>query len=307
MIPTFNQQALYLETTLRSVLRQDPGPEQMEIVVVDDGSSNGPPMEVIRRVAGDRVVIHAEPKNLGLSGAWNRCIELANGQWIHILHSDDFVLPGFYASLRRGVESEPTAGAAFCRHALCDEDGHWFWLSDLEEKQPGLMPNALARLAEKQRIQTPAMVVRREAYEMLGGFRSDLPHTLDWEMWCRIAARFAVWHTPEILACYRLHSAAVTSGLIRDGGDIQDLARCIRMIGGYLPPEQRKPVSAAARRHYALRALTQARSFAAAREWKPAMRQVQGALRCSRAVEVVLKALFVVAVAAATVRLKARK
>lgn len=298
MIPTYNQRAHYLETTLRSVLQQDPGPEQMQIMVVDDGSAAGPPVDVVRRVAGDRVAVHAEPKNLGLSGAWNRCIDLAAGQWIHILHSDDFVLPGFYASLRSGVEAQPTVGAAFCRHALCDEDGHWFYLSDIEEKQSGLMPNALARLAAKQRIQTPAIAVRREAYEKLGGFRFDLPHTLDWEMWCRIAARYAVWHTPEILACYRLHQAAVSSGLVRAGGDIRDLARCIRMIAGYLPADQRNAAASAARRHYALRALTQARAFAAARDWMPAMRQVRGALGCSQAVEVILKALFVIAAAA---------
>ena len=298
MIPTCNQQPHYLETTLRSVLQQDPGPEHMQITIVDDGSAEGPPVDVVRRVAGKRVVIHAEPKNLGLSGAWNRCIELAVGQWIHILHSDDFVLPGFYASIRRGIEAQPSAGAAFCRHALCDEDGHWFYLSDIEEKQPGLMPNALLRLADKVRIQTPSIVVRRSAYETVGGFRSDLPHALDWEMWCRIVARFDMWHTPEILACYRLHNAAVTSGLVRAGGDIRDLTRCIRIIGGYLPPDQRKSTARAARRHYALRALTQARAFAAARDWGPAMRQLHGALRCSQAAEVILKALFVIGAAA---------
>src|SRR6266436_7519771 len=109
MIPTYNARAKYPEETLKSVLQQDPGPAQMQIEVVDDCSPDGAPVELVRRVAGNRVAVHQEPANNGLAGIWNRCIERARGEWVHILHQDDVVFPGFYQSLRTGAEKYPEA------------------------------------------------------------------------------------------------------------------------------------------------------------------------------------------------------
>lgn len=99
MIPTFNARADYLEETLNSVLQKDLDPGQMQIEVIDDASPNGAPTEFIRKLAGKRVTVHCEPRNLELAGIWNRCIERARGEWVHILHQDDLVYPGFYEQL----------------------------------------------------------------------------------------------------------------------------------------------------------------------------------------------------------------
>src|SRR5258707_2429820 len=81
MIPTYNARADYLEETLKSVLQQDPGPDQMQIEVVDDCSKDNTAFEVARRIGASRVTFHAEPQNRGLANNWNRCIERARGQW----------------------------------------------------------------------------------------------------------------------------------------------------------------------------------------------------------------------------------
>src|SRR5256884_9875784 len=75
MIPTYNPRADYLEETLNSVLQQDPGPEQMQIEVVDDCSNDNTASEVTRRLGAGRVTFHAESQNRGLANNWNRCIE----------------------------------------------------------------------------------------------------------------------------------------------------------------------------------------------------------------------------------------
>ena len=59
MIPTYNPQPHYLEETLRGILLQDPGPEQMQIEVVDDGSANNTASEVVYRIGAGRVAFHA--------------------------------------------------------------------------------------------------------------------------------------------------------------------------------------------------------------------------------------------------------
>src|SRR6266478_2759297 len=117
MIPTYNPRADYLEETLWSVLKQDPGPDQMQIEIVDDCSDDDTAFEVTRRVGAGRVTFHRELENRGLANSWNRCLERARGHWVHILHQDDIVLPGFYDLLRKGVECSE-AGAIFCRHAI---------------------------------------------------------------------------------------------------------------------------------------------------------------------------------------------
>src|SRR5438105_12861529 len=92
MMPTYNPRADYLEETLQSVLQQDPGPEQMQIEVIDDCSTDDLAAQTVGRVGGGRVTFRAEPQNRGLADTWNRCIERARGHWVHILHQDDFVL-----------------------------------------------------------------------------------------------------------------------------------------------------------------------------------------------------------------------
>ena len=63
MIPTYNPQPDYLEETLRGILQQDPGPEQMQIEVVDDCSPDDTASEVVRRIgAGSGDVPCRTPK-----------------------------------------------------------------------------------------------------------------------------------------------------------------------------------------------------------------------------------------------------
>ena len=55
MIPAYNPSVDYLEQTLRCVLAQDPGPEQMQIEVVDDCSPAVDVAARVREIAGDRI------------------------------------------------------------------------------------------------------------------------------------------------------------------------------------------------------------------------------------------------------------
>src|SRR5881409_1308824 len=205
MIPVYNPPLPYLEETLRCVLDQDAGADQMQIEVIDDASPNGAPTEFIRKLAGERVTVHCEPRNLGLAGIWNRCIERARGEWVHILHQDDILLPGFYDHLYRGISCNQDVAIAFCRFAISDAKGHWKDLGPLESSTPGVLDGWLERVATDCRVQCVAAVVKRATYERLGGFRADLISVLDIEMWDRIAANVPVFYEPQILAVFRRH------------------------------------------------------------------------------------------------------
>jgi hypothetical protein len=281
MIPCYNARPDYLEAVLHSVLQQDPGKTVMQIEVIDDCSPDGAPLELVRKIAGNRVTVHREGKNLGLAGSWNRCIERAQGKWVHILHQDDLLLPGFYEKLKAGTDSPEAPGLLYCRHAFMDAEGRQSWLSNLDAEKSGCLKEALPHLTRAQMIQTPAVVVRRSAYKTLGGFRPDLCFTLDWEMWCRIAVQFPVWYEPEVLACYRVHPNTVTSRLIAEGRDIEDIQKCITIISGYLAdPKIGAEVRQSALKRYALLAMDNAEALLDGGKLGAALRQIRGALCC---------------------------
>jgi cellulose synthase/poly-beta-1,6-N-acetylglucosamine synthase-like glycosyltransferase len=93
MIPTYNS-GEYLRKTLQSVMAQDCGPERMEIEVVDHCSTEGNPEALVKAVCGSRVAFYRRQKRGGYCN-FNACIQRSHGRLIHILHSDDYVLPDF--------------------------------------------------------------------------------------------------------------------------------------------------------------------------------------------------------------------
>lgn len=280
MIPTYNG-TQYLEKTLQSVLTQDPGIEEMQIMVVDDCSTEEDPEPLVKEIGQGRIAFIRQPQNMGQIPTWNTCIDRAVGQWVHILHQDDVVLSGFYSHLRAGLQKEQQLGAAFCRYLYMDEDDQWQSLAPLEQKIPGILENWLERIAAEQRIQFPSIVVRRSTYESLGGFCPEAYSAADWEMWKRISAYFPVWYEPQVLACFRLHSASESSRLIQSGANIAHTRKAIEISESYLPPSSIKRLSEQAKRYYATYALNTANVLLSKGDVNAAIAQLREALACS--------------------------
>lgn len=241
MIPAY-EPGEWLEAALRSVLDQDEGRERMQIAVVDDASPTVDVATLVRRLAGDRVEYHRNPTNLRLAGNWNRAVEVSRGQWVHLLHQDDLVHPGFYTRMAAADVASPDVGAAFCRHAFIDAEGHTTHVAKLEQSDAGRLHDALGLLSRNQIIQCPAIVVRRRVYETLGGFRVDLKYTLDWEMWTRIASAYAFWYEPRTLASYRTHQNNESARLRHNNALEDDIFRTIEIVRNRLPESLRADV-----------------------------------------------------------------
>jgi len=291
MIPTYEANELFLKETLDSVLAQDPGPAQMQIEVIDDCSPSSPPTEIVRRIAGERVQVHREPQNLGLARVWNKCIERARGTYIHILHQDDLVYPGFYEAIGKGFQMHPEAGAAFCRHSFCDEHGHWRHMSRLEMAKPGLLPGALEILATRECIQCASIVIKRSTYSQIGGFSTELKHALDWEMWIRIANAFPIFYEPRILASWRKHKSATTTRQIHNGENTADMTKAIAIWSRYLPSQDAQRLSTIARKDNARGALHLAEVVAREGNKDGYRHHIASALECDSSWEIRRKAM----------------
>jgi glycosyltransferase involved in cell wall biosynthesis len=280
MIPTYNC-AKYLRETLASVLAQDFEPDVMQIEVVDDYSTHDDPKAVVKELGYGRVGFYQQPENVGYIKNFATCLQRSRGRLIHLLHGDDCVRDGFYRKLQRGFDENPEVGAAFCRHMFMDEQGHWTWISCLEQPKSGILSNWLERIAVQQRIQTPSIVVRRDVYEKLGGFDSRMScWGEDWEMWVRIAAHYPVCYEVEPLALYRIRSASLTGNSLRTGKNIQDFRKAIEIVREYLPRDRANTLTQSALRTYAYYALGCAREFVTKGDTYSAVNQTREALLC---------------------------
>jgi glycosyltransferase involved in cell wall biosynthesis len=231
MIPTFNC-ARFLEEALRSVLAQDPGPERMEIRVIDDASTGDDPAAVVNGIAGHRVQFYRNTRNLGAIGNFNRCVELSRGHLIHILHGDDFVAPGFYRQLADLASRHQSRALFACRAFIVDEGGV------LETVTPRVAwlecgGRNVRDLLQNNYFRTPAVVVRRKFYEKHGGFHPQLVYCADWEMWVRCIVEGGGVVAPQALAYYRTSSSNDTMKLARKAENIEDYLRLIEIFHCY--------------------------------------------------------------------------
>jgi len=260
MVPAYNC-AAYLGDTLRSVLAQDPGPEHMQIEVVDDCSTEDL-QSLVREVGGGRVAYHRQPRNVGHIANFATCLERSRGEFVHLLHGDDLVRPGFYRALEAGFESSEAVGACFCNWEIIDSAGTVTAVANSERPTAGRLDDALARLATEQRIVTPAIAVRRSVWETLGGFDPRLVCAEDWEMWVRIAAHYPIWYDPRCLAAYRRHDRSNSGRHFADASELGYTLLAMKIFRPLLPSSRAGAISAAARRAYCRSALATARQLA---------------------------------------------
>jgi glycosyltransferase involved in cell wall biosynthesis len=250
MIPTYNPNQAYLRETLNSLLQQSPSPKKMQIELIDDCSPEFNPEAFLENFGDDRVSHYRQKKQSGIGANWNACIERARGHWIHILHQDDLLLPGFYENLLKGITEEPDVGAVFCREFFIDDKGHTKYLQIPLRETSGILTSWLEHVFIGLFIRASAIIVKRSVYEKLGGFTTSLQYALDWDMWKRIASSYPIWYEPEPLFCYREHRASASSEFINSGRNLVEIRKSIDISQSYLPEDISFDVSRKAKENY---------------------------------------------------------
>jgi len=283
MIPTYNK-FKHLEQTLNSVLDQAPSHEEMQIEVVNDHPDIElqDRMEVlVNKIGKNRVKFYRHNQtDIGQTTIFNLCLERAKGNWIHILHDDDYVLPGFYEKLRRGIENNPDIGAAFCRHYLVNENSENLSISFLERETAGILPNYIEKVALTSSIEAVSVVAKRSVFEKLGGYCPQALSAADWEMWKRVACYYDIWYEPLPLACRRIDKHTWTSRLIKTGGNILSARKAIEITHSYLP-EKYKHLTSIALENIALAGIILASQNLDSQDYEAAIKLVIESLKCS--------------------------
>lgn len=182
VIPTHNRLSM-LEEAVRSVEGQ--GHSDHELIVVDDGSSDGTD-RWLRAREGVRPVLLG--RRHGPSFARNRGVEAARGDLVAFLDSDDLFLPD---KLARQVEVlDRDASLALCHgNEIWLRDGRELRQLDKHEKRGGWIFEHCLPMC---RISPSAAMVRRQVLLEAGGFDEELEVAEDYELWLRLTSRYPV-------------------------------------------------------------------------------------------------------------------
>lgn len=194
VIPLYNKER-EIGATLRSVLRQTRLPE--EILVVDDGSTDGSAAEV-RRVDSPLVRLITQP-NAGVSAARNRGITEARGSHIALLDADDEWEPGFLAAVEALIDEFPDCGLYCTGFTVVNHDG-CFPAPGPERR--GVVENFFRDSAHRYIAIPSVSCIPRRVFDDVGDFPVGMKIAEDLHLWIRIARRYRVCYTPERLVRY---------------------------------------------------------------------------------------------------------
>lgn len=223
MIPCYNC-ARFLEQTLLSVLQQDFGEDMMQIEVIDDCSTKDDPEALVNLIGNGRVHFFRQPFNVGAVKNFNTCIERAKGEFVHILHGDDWVQDGIYKTISKAFDNYPNLGIVITGCSDFDENSKL--LNTPTEIASLLLPSMnINPFLYSNPIRPPGVVIRKTVYDAIGKFDESLVHCADWDMWVRAISNFGGLYISQNLASYRIFQGNDTSKLTLSGENIRDYQR----------------------------------------------------------------------------------
>jgi glycosyltransferase involved in cell wall biosynthesis len=174
----------------------------IEVIVVDNDSSDNT-AAVVASYVDKRLRYVKNERNLGLFGNCNRCIELATGTYLHILHSDDYIDHEFTARCVAFFTEHPsvvltTTGSRIVSDSFEKE----MPCSEKDMVYPA--PEGLRRLlSTRSFIVCPSVMVRRDIYREVGPFSMEYPYSSDYYQWLKIARNHDIGFVSGACLFYR--------------------------------------------------------------------------------------------------------
>ena len=197
-VPSYNQ-GRYLDHALKSIFEQALPVE----VFVADGGSTDDSVSILERWA-PRLAGWRSHRDNGQAAAINECIARGSAPFVCWLNSDDWFLPGGLRLLHAALEANPAAPAAYARAwNFIDRSGKMrpVWVEPFSEK----------RLAWHCIVSQPATLIRRAAWEQVGGLDESLHMALDYDLWWRLYKTFgALQFVSDYAAVNREHAQTKT-------------------------------------------------------------------------------------------------
>lgn len=222
-IPVYNGQD-YIDECLRAACNQTY--RNLEVLVVDDCSTDESVSVVERWCSADsRVRLVRNRKNVGLVANWNRCVDLANGEWIKLLFQDDSIDESYVeVMLRHGRTGRPFLACdrrIVFENVSADSAASWIQAPynihlgelrlDLDLSTRDIAELAL-QYGKLNFIGEPTVVlVHRSVFDKVGKFNPDLRQLADLEYWLRAGLNLGICYVSDTLATFRVHPRSASS------------------------------------------------------------------------------------------------
>jgi glycosyltransferase involved in cell wall biosynthesis len=198
-IPTYNRAGM-INKAIESALGQTY--RNIEVIVVDNDSSDNTDA-VVAAYTDERLTYVKNERNLGLFGNFNRCIELATGKYLHILHSDDYIDFGFTARCVAFFQEHPSVVMTSTRARIVSEG----FEKDSACNDTDLVyaaPEGFRRLlAARSYITCPSVMILRDIYRETGPFSQEYPYSSDFYQWLRIARSHDIGFVSGVCVFYQ--------------------------------------------------------------------------------------------------------
>jgi GT2 family glycosyltransferase len=216
VIPCYNY-GRFLHQCVKSVL--DQAGVDVRVLVIDDASlDNTAEVAAALARADTRVTVICHTTNKGHINTYNEGIELVSADYMLLLSADDYLLPGALSRATNLMDAHPEVGFTFGNVIELSDNGNETPTKSVIEAANGsdkriLEGHELIELtgAEGNQVATCSAVVRTELQKHLGGYREELPHAGDVEMWLRFAAHASVGFIFPYQGVYRRHSASMST------------------------------------------------------------------------------------------------
>jgi len=203
--PSYNQ-GHFIERTIDSILSQEFEGE-LEYLVVDGGSTDHT-IDILKRY--ETRLKWISEKDDGLADAVNKGVQMANGEIIGWLNSDDLYRPGTLKTILRHFEQHPECLWLYGKCRIIDEHDREIYKNVTRYKNLLLSKYSYNRLLTENYISQPAVFFRRSLIREVGELRTDLRFAMDYDLWLRFGQRYPAGVIPRYLSDFRRHSASLS-------------------------------------------------------------------------------------------------
>lgn len=207
----------FLRECVESVLSQNG--VQVRVLIIDDASPDD--TEIIGQTLAredSRVIFRRHTRNIGHIATYNEGLAWATADHLLLLSADDYLLPGALQRAATLLDQNPGMSFAFGNAA------EWKYQAPRPAVSPIELNDSQARIMRGLEffyacrvhdiVFTPTAVVRTAAQKKAGGYRPQLPHVGDLEMWWRLAALGDVGMLQARQAVYRRHASNMSANYL---------------------------------------------------------------------------------------------
>ncbi len=196
ILPTYNM-AGYVAGAVESIRAQTF--QDWELIVIDDGSSDGTGDVIAPLLADPRVRYHYQ-KNAGLSAARNAGLAHASGQYVGLIDADDLWLPTKLQAQVPILDTHPNVGVVYGRLSRIDAQGRVFG----EPSIAGPSGRIINELFKFNVVPVGSTLFRLGIVNRVIGFDTRLKMAEDWDFWLRLAVEYDFCCIDEVVYLYRV-------------------------------------------------------------------------------------------------------